>query len=77
MVPVIRWTISLSQLLPSEQGPNRQYYRFQQDLLEEGNDEMDDASEKHLSALNDVAQILIQEKSDELNELVCKLVSSL
>ena len=52
------------------------YYRFQPDLLEEGNDEMDDAGETHLSALSRFAKDLITERQDELVGLSRRLVSN-
>lgn len=60
----------LRQLMAEED-----YYRFQPDLLEEGNDEMDDASEEHLSDLMRMANECITDENEQLNSL-CEQLGS-
>lgn len=51
------------------------YYRFQPDLLEEGNDEMDDASDEHLSDLMQMVNAYITDENEPLNSLCEQLAS--
>ncbi len=53
----------------------RDYYRFQPDLFEEGNDEMDDASDEHLSDLMQMVDAYITDENERLNSLCERLAS--
>lgn len=52
------------------------YHRFQPTLSEEGNDEMDDASPKHLSELERFADTFIQRSKSDL-DTVCSQLSEI
>ena len=63
----------LRQLLPPEGGVRR-YYRFQR-LLQQGDDALDNASDKNVRNLILIAQDIIDENTKELDELCGRLVA--
>jgi hypothetical protein len=63
----------LNALLNREEGPQR-YYRFQT-RLDEGSDDMDDASRANCRALRLLGESIIQNKNRELDQLCAQLVS--
>ena len=62
----------MNQLLPPSGGV-RHYYRFQR-LLQQGDDALDNASEKNVRNLRLIARDIIDENDDELNQLCKRLV---
>jgi patatin-like phospholipase/acyl hydrolase len=65
----------LQQLLPEGQDGNRRYYRFQTTLVM-GNDDMDDASQTNLFALQALARQIISQNSGDLARLCEQLTSA-
>jgi len=65
----------LRQLLPSDPGPCSRYFRFQT-TLNSHNCSMDNASQANITALKGLAFDLIEQKSDELDDLCALLVTS-
>ncbi|GAB4259505.1 CBASS cGAMP-activated phospholipase [Thermincola ferriacetica] len=63
----------LQQLLPDRNGQKR-YYRFQT-RLDEGNDDLDDASNTNLRVLQLLAETLIQGQSREIDRLCERLTA--
>jgi patatin-like phospholipase/acyl hydrolase len=59
----------LRELLPTEEGDARRYYRFQT-VLDIGKDDMDDASATNIHALKEKAQEIISE-NDKALEVLC------
>lgn len=68
-------TCQLEQLLPEADDEPKQYYRFQE-LLDNSNDDIDDARQVNISALEQLAQQIIQQREKDLNELCQQLLSS-
>jgi patatin-like phospholipase/acyl hydrolase len=62
----------LDQLLPDAEGDPKQYYRFQPRLTK-GNDDIDDPSPENLQKLEERANLVIDARTDKLEEL-CKLL---
>jgi patatin-like phospholipase/acyl hydrolase len=65
----------LRELLPSDPGPCSRYYRFQT-TLNSHNCSMDNASAENITALKGLALDLIEQKSDEMDDLCRLLVTS-
>jgi len=64
----------LRELLSTEEGDARRYYRFQT-VLDIGKDDMDDASATNIAALKTKAQEIIDENEADLEALCAQLVS--
>ena len=62
----------LDQLLPDADGDPKQYYRFQPRLTK-GNDDIDDPSPENIEKLQERAKLVINARTDELDDL-CKLL---
>lgn len=62
----------LDQLLPDADGDPKQYYRFQPRLTQ-GNDDIDDPTPENIEKLEERAKLVIDARTDELDEL-CKLL---
>ncbi len=63
----------MQMLMPPKDGSPR-YFRFQV-ILDEGNDDMDDASSTNIRALTYKAEKLIEEQSDKL-DVLCNLLAA-
>ncbi len=63
----------LRELLSTEEGEARRYYRFQT-LLDVGKDDMDDASRTNIAALKEKAEEIIIKNDAALNALCAQLV---
>ncbi len=63
----------LQQLLPDREDGEKRYFRFQT-KLDEGNDDMDDASPSNIRALRYTAERIIQQQRDEIDQL-CELLT--
>lgn len=66
--------VQLEQLLPRADKKPPQYYRFQQ-FLNSANDNIDDASEKNIKNLEVLANLIIEERTDDLDELCRQLLA--
>lgn len=64
----------LRELLPTEEGDARRYYRFQT-VLDIGKDDMDDASATNIAALKTKAREIIGENDAALEALCAKLAA--
>jgi uncharacterized protein len=64
----------LRELLSTEEGDTRRYYRFQT-VLDIGKDDMDDASATHIQALKTKAQEIIDENDAAPDALCTQLVA--
>jgi uncharacterized protein len=67
-------SVQLEQLLPRADEKPPQYYRFQQ-FLNSANDNIDDASEKNIKNLEALAKLIIEERTDDLDELCKQLLA--
>ncbi|MCP2033578.1 patatin-like phospholipase/acyl hydrolase [Planomicrobium sp. HSC-17F08] len=63
----------LAQLLPPRKGKQR-YYRFQTRLIDV-NDNLDDVSPRNIEALKRIAKILVEQKSESIEELCRQLTA--
>lgn len=67
--------VQLEQLLPRAEDEPPQYYRFQQ-FLNEANDDMADASAENIKNLEKLAQLIIDERTDDLDQLCQQLLTT-
>jgi patatin-like phospholipase/acyl hydrolase len=67
--------VQLEQLLPKAEDEPPQYYRFQQ-FLNETNDDMADASERNIENLEKLAQLIIDERTDDIDQLCQQLTET-
>ena len=67
--------VQLEQLLPKAEKQPPQYYRFQQ-FLNAANDNMDDASEENIKKLEQLADLIIAQRTDDLDEMCKQLLET-
>ena len=67
--------VQLEQLLPKAENEPPQYYRFQQ-FLSTANDHMDDASEENIKNLEKLADLIIAQRTDDLDEMCKQLLGT-
>lgn len=67
--------VQLEQLLPKAENEPPQYYRFQQ-FLSTANDRMDDASEENIKNLEKLADLIIAQRTDDLDEMCKQLLAT-
>lgn len=65
----------LAQLLPKAHNIPKQYYRFQAQL-NHANDAIDDASDKNIAQLEELAKLIIEEQEQDLQELCDQLLNA-
>lgn len=66
--------VQLEQLLPKAENEPPQYYRFQQ-FLNSTNDSMDDASKENINNLEQLADQIIAERTDDIDEMCKQLLA--
>ena len=67
--------VQLEQLLPKAEKQPPQYYRFQQ-FLNAANDNMDDASKENIKKLEQLADLIIAQRTDDLDEMCKQLLET-
>jgi patatin-like phospholipase/acyl hydrolase len=67
--------VQLEQLLPKAEKQPPQYYRFQQ-FLNSANDNMDDASKENIKNLEQIADLIIAQRTDDLDEMCKQLLET-
>lgn len=67
--------VQLEQLLPRAENEPPQYYRFQE-FLNSTNDSMDNASQENIKNLEQLADQIIAERTDDLDEMCQQLLAT-